>query len=46
MTGLLRSITADEIKAFDRDGAVLLKNVIICRNEVLVDYVKNNGIVA
>ena len=28
MTGLLRSITADEIQAFDRDGAVLLKNVI------------------
>ena len=28
MTGLLRSITADEIQAFDRDGAVLLKNVL------------------
>ena len=28
MTGLLRPITADEIQAFDRDGAVLLKGVL------------------
>ena len=28
MAGLLRPITADEIQAFDRDGAVLLKGVI------------------
>ena len=28
MTGLLRPITAEEIQAFDRDGAVLLKGVL------------------
>ena len=28
MTGLLRTISSDEIEAFDRDGAVLLKGVI------------------
>jgi ectoine hydroxylase-related dioxygenase (phytanoyl-CoA dioxygenase family) len=28
MTGLLRPVTAEEIQAFDRDGAVLLKNIM------------------